>query len=156
MTLTVVWNEQGFHLMNDLPKGRKFKAGHHISHFLSPLPQTLAPYQDYPRRHFAIHADSAKRHCAKKATPLLDHNSLRRASHPSDSPDLVPSDFWLFTYPEGELQGSSFDEFDERDELLSGIQKMLRGVDSDTLDAAVQKWMIRLQKCIDGNDEYAE
>jgi len=39
---------------------------------------------------------------------------------------------------------------------LSAIQKILRGVDRETLDAVFQEWMIRLQKCIDGNGEYVE
>jgi hypothetical protein len=51
------------------------------------------------------------------------------------------------------LQESSFDE---PDELLSAIQEILKGVDCETLDAVFQEWMIRLQKCIDRNDEYVE
>jgi hypothetical protein len=51
------------------------------------------------------------------------------------------------------LQRSSFDE---PDELLSAIQKKLREVDRETLDAIFQEWMIRLQKCIDGNGECVE
>jgi hypothetical protein len=54
------------------------------------------------------------------------------------------------------FQGSSFDEPDELDELLSAIQEILRGVDCETLDALFQEWMIRWQKCIDGNGEYVE
>jgi hypothetical protein len=54
------------------------------------------------------------------------------------------------------LQESSFDEPDELDGLLSAIQEILKGVDRETLDAVFQEWMIRLQKCIDGNGEYVE
>jgi hypothetical protein len=84
---------------------------------------------------------------------FLDHNSPRRASHAPDSPDLAASDFWFVADLKREFQGSSFDE---PDELLSAIQKMLKEVDRETLDAAFQEWMIRLQKCIDGNDDYVE
>jgi hypothetical protein len=51
------------------------------------------------------------------------------------------------------LQWSSFDE---PDKLLLAIQEILRGVDRETLDVVFQEWMIRLQKYIDGNDEYVE
>jgi hypothetical protein len=67
-----------------------------------------------------------------------------------------PSDFWLFEYLKRVLQGSSFDEPDESDELLSAIPEILSGVDRETLNAVFQEWMIRLQKCIDGNGEYVE
>jgi hypothetical protein len=46
--------------------------------------------------------------------------------------------------------------FDESEELLSDIQKISRGVDHEILDAVFQEWMIRLQKCIDGNGEHVE
>jgi hypothetical protein len=55
---------------------------------------------------------------------------------------LAPSNFWLFGYLKGVLQGISFDESDE---LLSTIQEILKGVDHETLDGVFQEWMIRLQ-----------
>jgi hypothetical protein len=55
-----------------------------------------------------------------------------------------PSHLWIFAYLKGVLQGSSFDEPDERDELLSGVQENLKGVDRELLDAVFQEWMIRL------------
>jgi hypothetical protein len=57
----------------------------------------------------------------------------------------LPSDFWIFGYLKGVLQGSSFNE---PDELLSAIQAILTGIDRKTLDTLFQEWMIRLQKCI--------
>jgi hypothetical protein len=51
------------------------------------------------------------------------------------------------------LQGSSFDE---RDERFPAIQEICRRVDRQILDAGFQEWMIRLQKWIDGNGEYVE
>jgi hypothetical protein len=51
------------------------------------------------------------------------------------------------------LQESSFDE---PDQLVSALQKILRGIDREILDAVLQEWMIRLQNCIDGNGKYVE
>jgi hypothetical protein len=53
-------------------------------------------------------------------------------------------------------RSASKGSFDESDELLSTMQDILREVDRETLDAVFQEWMIRLQKCIDGNGEYIE
>jgi hypothetical protein len=47
-----------------------------------------------------------------------------------------PSDFWLFRYLKGVLQGNSFDESDE---LFSTIQNMLRRVVRETLDLVFQE-----------------
>jgi hypothetical protein len=143
MMLTVVWNPQRFHMINVLPKDSKFNAGHYISRVLSPLPEVFAAYQDDPKRHVVIRADNARLHCAKTVPMFLDHNSLRRAPHPLDSPDLTLSGFWLFRNLKGVLQEGSFDECDE---LLSAIQDIFIGVDRETLDGVFQEWMIRLAK----------
>jgi hypothetical protein len=68
MMLTVVWNPRGFQLIDVLPNGSKFNAGHYISHILSPLPEILAPYQDGTGRYFVIRTDNARRHCVKPVT----------------------------------------------------------------------------------------
>jgi hypothetical protein len=60
---------------------------------------------------------------------------------------------WLFGDLKGVLQGTSLEG---RDKFLSAIQAILRGVDLETLNAVFQEWMIRLEKCIDGNGEYVE
>jgi hypothetical protein len=39
---------------------------------------------------------------------------------------------------------------------LSPIEEILRGVDHTTLYPVFQEWMIRLQKCLDGNSECVE
>jgi hypothetical protein len=89
-----------------------------------------------------IHADNDILHCVKTVTQVFDHKSLRRARYPPYWPDLAPSDFWLFKYLKGVLQGRSFDE---PDELLSVLPGILRKVDRETLDAVFQEWMTRLQ-----------
>jgi hypothetical protein len=35
--LTIIWNPQGFHLMNVLPKGQKFNADYEITYLVSKL-----------------------------------------------------------------------------------------------------------------------
>jgi hypothetical protein len=88
MMLTLVWKPHGFHSIHVLPKGSKFNSGHDISHILSQLQEILAPDQDDPRRHFVIHADKARPHCATMVTLFLDRNCRGRAPHPLHLPDL--------------------------------------------------------------------
>jgi hypothetical protein len=79
---------------------------------------------------------------------------------PSTSSSLFarsgPEDFWLFGYLKGVLQGNSFDESEEFDELLSGIEKILRGISPETLASVFQEWITRLRKSIDVNGEYVD
>jgi hypothetical protein len=134
--LTAAWNAHGFRFLDILPKRSKSDARYYLSHERSPLLEILAPYQDDPRRYFVIHTDNGRPHCSKTVPQFLDHDSLRRATHSRYSLDLTLSDFCIFEFLTGVLQRSSFDE---PDELLSTIQKILRGIDRQTFEAVFQE-----------------
>jgi hypothetical protein len=83
----------------------------------------------------------------------MDHNSLKRASHAPSSPDLAPSDFYLFGYVKYQLQGH---EFTEGTELVSAISEIWNQIPTDTLFHVFDDWMRRLQRCIDISGEDVE
>jgi hypothetical protein len=83
----------------------------------------------------------------------MDHNWWKRAPHPPYSPDLAPSDFYLFAYVKHQLQGH---EFTEGAELVSAISEILNQIPTDTLIDAFDDWMRRRQRWIDINGEYVE
>jgi histone-lysine N-methyltransferase SETMAR len=53
----------------------------------------------------------------------MGHNEMVIAAHPPYSPDLAPSDFYLFGHMKGLLRGEPF-ETGER--LLSAVEGILR------------------------------
>jgi hypothetical protein len=42
------------------------------------------------------------------------------------------------------------------DELLQGIMEVLDGISREELDLVFEKWLPRLDRCIQGNGEYVE
>jgi hypothetical protein len=78
---------------------------------------------------------------------------MKRAPHPPYSPDLAPSDFYLFGYVKGCLAGHSFESADA---LFGGIQGILDGIEKVTLQAVFLDWMERLGRCIDSNGVYVD
>jgi hypothetical protein len=56
----------------------------------------------------------------------MEENGLERAIHPPYSPDLAPSDFYLFTHVKHCLRGQSFETADE---LFLAFDAVLRGID---------------------------
>jgi hypothetical protein len=60
----------------------------------------------------------------------MDHNSLKKVSHPPYSPDFAPSDFCLFGHVKHQLQGH---EFTEVAELVSAVSEILHQIPIDTL-----------------------
>jgi histone-lysine N-methyltransferase SETMAR len=114
--ITIAWWTSGFHLVTGLPKGQKFNANYYINQILTPLLNSeLYP----PDTKLIIHADNARPHMAKKCQDFLEEIGADRAPHPPYSPDLAPSDFFLFGHLKGCLKGT---KFQDSQELLSFIQ----------------------------------
>jgi histone-lysine N-methyltransferase SETMAR len=101
--LTIVWNPHGFHLIKVLEKDRKFNAGYYIAEILEPLFQWRSIEAACDERKLLVHADNARPHIAMLSTQCF--NRRKSAPHPPYSPDLVPSDFYLFGYVKRCLTG---------------------------------------------------
>jgi hypothetical protein len=78
---------------------------------------------------------------------------MKSAPYPSNSPDLAPSDFYLFGYVKKCLAGLSFEDADQ---LLAAVEGVLEGIEKVTLQAVFLEWMDRSRKCITTNGEYTE
>jgi transposase len=83
----------------------------------------------------------------------MAENSMKPAPHPPYSPDLAPSDFYLFGYVKGRLTGQIFES---REDLFEAIVEILRSIPREKLMEAFLEWERRLQRCIDIDGEYVE
>jgi hypothetical protein len=61
----------------------------------------------------------------------MEENGMGRTDNPPYSPDLAPSDFYLFGDGKSKLSGTTFDE---RRDLLSALEAFLRSIEKSTLD----------------------
>jgi hypothetical protein len=78
---------------------------------------------------------------------------MKSAPHPPYSPDLAPSDSYLFEYAKRCTAGLSLEDADQ---LLAAVEGVLEGIEKVTLQAVFLEWMDRLRKCIATNGEYTE
>jgi transposase len=90
-------------------------------------------------------------HNAKVSTDFIALNRMKHAPHPPYSPDLAPSDFFLFVYVKRKLMGY---HAESPSELLIRIRAILSEIPGERLNAVFLEWMERLRKCIDTNGEY--
>jgi transposase len=134
---TIAWNELGFHLVEALPKGRHFNAEYYRDNILTELIRfRLQPGE----RNLVIHADNASLHTAQKCRTFCAENGVWLATHPPYSPDLAPSDFFLFGYLKDRLQEIVFAS---RKELLPGIREVLDETSPETLPRVFEHWIER-------------
>jgi hypothetical protein len=76
---------------------------------------------------------------------------MEQAPHPPHSPDLAPSDFYLFGYLKDRLRGQ---HFEDGDQLFDAISALTETIEKVTLQRVLLEWMERLRRCIDTNGEY--
>jgi histone-lysine N-methyltransferase SETMAR len=98
-----------------------------------------------------IHADDAKTHTGEKCRTFCEENELRLAPHPPYSPDLAPSDLFLFDYVKERLKGM---EFQSDEELFHAIGEVVTGIESETASAMFKHWMEKLESMSKNNGDY--
>jgi histone-lysine N-methyltransferase SETMAR len=151
--LTIVWNPREFHLIKVLEKGRTLNAGYYVAEILESLPQWRSTEAAGNERKLLVHADNARPHTAKLSTQYLNENRMKLTLHPPYSPDLAPSDFYLFEYVKRRLGGVSFEDADQ---LLAAVEGVLEGIEKVTLQAVFLEWTDGLRTCITPNGKYTE
>jgi histone-lysine N-methyltransferase SETMAR len=148
--LTIIWNPQCFHLINVFPKGQKFNADYDITYLLSTLCKWCRHQRGASDRKLLVHADNARPHTALASMNFLDAHGMKKAPHPPYSPDLAPSNFYLFGYLKHCLASEAFADAGE---LLRAVKVILTGIQKMALGAVFLERMRRLQKCIDTGGE---
>jgi hypothetical protein len=71
--------------------------------------------------------------------------------HLPHSPDLAPSDFFLFGHVKHCLQGIAFPSSEE---LLAAIHEIVKAIPPPTLEDVFRNWMERLERVSQNNGDY--
>jgi hypothetical protein len=103
--LTVVWNPIGFHVLEALPKGRKFNAHYYTNYIFVTISDWRRQTGGTRPNKLWVHSDNARPHTAKMSRDYIGLNRMKQAPHPRYSPDLAPSDLFLFGDVKGKLMG---------------------------------------------------
>jgi hypothetical protein len=123
--LMIVWNPRGFHLIKVFEKGCKSNTGYYIAELFESLSQWRSIEAAGKERKLLVHADNARPHTAKLSTQYFNENRMKSVPYPPCSPDLAPSDFYLFGYVKTCLAGLSFEDADQ---LLAAVENVLKGI----------------------------
>ena len=151
--LTIFWNPNGFTIVKVLPESERFTAEYFINNILKDLCEKTRQLPNRGNRKVIVHYDNARPHTARKVTRFLEENHMKKAPHPSYSPDIAPCDFFLFGYIKQKLQGEYFESVDS---LLERVLEILDDISPGTLHSTFLDWEKRLQKIIDTNGDYVD
>jgi histone-lysine N-methyltransferase SETMAR len=93
--LTFVWHFQKFQDIDAMPEGEMSTDACHIR-ILKIFSSKLLLGMEKGERRLIMHTDNARLHTAKVTRAFCDDNFLRITPNSPYSPDLTPSDFFMF------------------------------------------------------------
>ncbi|PNF31107.1 hypothetical protein B7P43_G15767 [Cryptotermes secundus] len=94
-----------------------------------------------------------KTHTALTVRQFLTSNNMVIVPHPPYSPDLAPSDFFLFPRMKRSLKGKRFRDVDE---VKENTLKALNSIQPQEFQHCFEQWQKRWDKCINAHGQYFE
>ena len=152
--LSIFWSIDGIEYAETIPKDQKYNALFFRDHVLTSLIQSekyLLSRRD--KKGYYLHMDNSPVHNAAIVGKFLCEHNIQRPLHPVYSPDLAPSDFWLF----GALDGMKNEEtFESGEEILDWVRSKFATFTPELIKRVFEEWEARLQKCIELEGDYIE
>ena len=96
-----------------------------------------------------FHQDNAPVHNSILVTDFLTKLGIKTVSHPPNSPDLAPCDFWLFP----KLRGCRYETIEE---MKEAVTKVIDTLTQEDFYGAFLKVLERYSKCIAARGENFE
>jgi hypothetical protein len=117
----------GFQVADKLPTGTKMNSDYFITNILEPLKQKIFPNGREPHaKRLTVHLDNSSIHTSGASEVFMARHNIRRLNNPPCSPDLAPSDFYLFsTIQERRTDIQMVDEEDLFYQLLELLSEIL-------------------------------
>ena len=100
-----------------------------------------------------LQQDNARVHTCKVAMDAVERNWYELKPHPAYSPDLAPSDFFLFPNLKKDIRGLHF-RSDE--EVVTAVEEWVNGKDPDFFNSGLMALEHRWSKCITLEGNYME
>ena len=149
--ITIFWNPNGFPVVEALDDNMVFNSDYFINKILEQINSQTSVDREILKRNLILHFDNARPHISKKVKEYLDQNDIKRAPQPPYSPDIAPSDFFLFGYLKDNLKGFIFNSVGE---LLAEIKSIFFQIPNEILTKVFIEWEQRLEHVMSSNGNY--
>jgi histone-lysine N-methyltransferase SETMAR len=136
---TIMWNPRGFHVIGKLPVSTTMNSDDFTVKILETPEQRIFPDGRKPHaKRLVVHLDNCSVHTSAATMHCMDEHGMRRLIHPPYSPNLAPSDFYLFPRAKEKLLDIAV--VDE-DDLFYRLQEILNEIPAAELRQVFQNWM---------------
>lgn len=110
-------------------------------------------FDRWRNRDWLLQHNNAPAHRARIVTQFLENTQTNVIEHPPYSPDLAPSDYWLFNRLKTQMCGEIFATADE---ICQRVNNVLCTIPAADFRAAMFRLRDRWQKCIQAGGSYFE
>lgn len=150
---TVFWDSQGIILIDYLEKGRTI-TGQYYADLLGRFDTQLKKKRPHlAKKKVLFHHDHAPAHSSAIATAKLVELRYELLPHPPYSPDLAPSDFFLFPNMKKWLGGK---RFAANEEVISETEAYFAEFEKSYFCDGLKKLEHRWTKCVELKGDYVE
>jgi len=150
--ITVFFKSSGVLLLDCMDEGETITSKYYLKNCLKPVVRVIK--QQRPTsgtKNMKILHDNAKPHIAKEVKKYLESEGIEIIRHPPYSPDLAPCDFWLFDLIKKQLVDAQ-----DAQSLKRQITAILESIPKEEYLKTFQKWIERMQLCINNDGHYFE
>jgi len=149
--LTVFWSATGFHLIDVLPAGMQFNSAFACDTLRRLDAKLRENGHSRGLRGMMFHWDNARPHTSAMTCAELEMLGAIVLDHPPYSPDLAPSDFFLFGHIKRLLEGC---HFENTGELLSRVISITDMITPATRENVFTEWRRRLDVVSKSDGDY--
>lgn len=139
--VTVIWGIKGFYIIDFLPEGESFNTPYYIDNILNPLAdQKVTIWPSSRTKRMWLHLDNCRVFNSKMSFQKYDEYGFKRPPQPAYSPDVAPSDFFLFGFAKNSLKGQKFTSLEDFKEKLIEI---FNSISKATIKSVFSSWIKR-------------
>ncbi len=147
------FDPQGMVYTNCVPRGDTVNVKYIIRALGTFLKNLRKKRPETAKGEWFLHWDNAPVRTVKVVQEFLAKKSIKPLlSHPPDSPDLAPADYFLFPKLKKELAGITMTQ----EEFKKEGEGILRGVSREEFTKAFVRWLEQCEKCIRIDGNYVE
>jgi histone-lysine N-methyltransferase SETMAR len=150
---TIFWDAEGIILLEWLPERQTINS----TYYIQILEKLKAAVKEKRRGKWSkgvwLQQDNAPPHTRHSTTAAVKQLGFRCLPHPPYSPDLAPSDYWLFSSMKNPLRGHRYSSLQS---LASAISQWEKATPGEWFHAGLLKLPERWAKCIALHGGYIE
>lgn len=150
---TFFWDSQGVLFVDFLTERRTINADYYLTLLRDKVKQAIRNKRKRRQSSVCLLQDNARPHTAAKTIETINKLQWDLLPHPAYSPDLAPSDFYLFRPLKEFLAGK---RFQSNNDVIEAVQEWIRMQPKDFFQQGIKKLPDRWRKCIARQGDYVE